>query len=286
MSIGPAGGSPESSNGTANSSPESNTGTANGSPESSTGPASGSPGTITDLLTRMRGLAASLADTDPLLGFLATYTRTTLAVASAVASGGFEDPGWVERWDLAFADIYLTALRAHMTGGVVTRPWRLAFGAAPTLPPLRSLLLGMNAHINYDLPQALVAIIPDADFADPAILDRRRRDHERIDAILAGRVSDEDAELSTRSRLTWTDHAMRPLNQWATKRFLRESRSKVWANALELSRARTAGEDAYAARLRELEVLSAAKIAELLAPGQVLLRLAVAGFGVTLPPPG
>jgi hypothetical protein len=36
--------------------------------------------------------------------------------------------------------------------------------------------------------------------------------------------------------------------------------------------------------LAELEVLSAAKIADLLAPGQVLLRLAVSGFGVSLPP--
>jgi hypothetical protein len=34
----------------------------------------------------------------------------------------------------------------------------------------------------------------------------------------------------------------------------------------------------------ELEVLSAAKIADLTAPGQVLLRLAAIGFGVTLPP--
>ena len=40
----------------------------------------------------------------------------------------------------------------------------------------------------------------------------------------------------------------------------------------------------YAARLAELEVLSAARIADLLAPGQVLLRLAVSGFGVVLPP--
>ena len=31
--------------------------------------------------------------------------------------------------------------------------------------------------------------------------------------------------------------------------------------------------------------LSAARIADLRAPGQVLLRLAVAGFGVVLPPP-
>ena len=34
------------------------------------------------------------------------------------------------------------------------------------------------------------------------------------------------------------------------------------------------------------EILSAAKIGDLLAPGQVLLKLAIGGFGVTLPPPG
>ncbi|MEO6503360.1 MAG: DUF5995 family protein [Jatrophihabitantaceae bacterium] len=48
--------------------------------------------------------------------------------------------------------------------------------------------------------------------------------------------------------------------------------------------ARLLGEDAYRIRLAELEVLSAARVADLLASGQVLLRLAVAGFGVALPP--
>jgi hypothetical protein len=44
-----------------------------------------------------------------------------------------------------------------------------------------------------------------------------------------------------------------------------------------------AGTDTFAVRLAELEVLSAARINELLAPGQVLLRLAVSGFGIRLP---
>ena len=58
----------------------------------------------------------------------------------------------------------------------------------------------------------------------------------------------------------------------------------VWHNTEQLQRARLAGPDGYRARLAELEVLSAARIADLLAPGQVLLRLAVTGFGVLLPP--
>ena len=217
--------------------------------------------------------------------FLETYRRTTLAVATAIEDGSFEDPDWVEHWDVAFADLYLSALDRDLEGGAVPRPWRLAFDAPESLPALRHVLLGINAHINYDLPQALLAVIPDADFADARLLARRARDHERIDAVLASRVAAEDAELGAVSTLTLADRLLQPLNRLGSRRFLREARRKVWHNTAQLQEARVAGPEVYATRLAELELLSAARISDLLAPGQVLLRLAVAGFGVTLPPP-
>ena len=216
--------------------------------------------------------------------FLSTYRRTTEAVAAAVGQDYFEDPGWVERWDVAFADLYLGALDAELGAGRSSRPWRLAFAAAPGLPPLRHVLLGINAHINYDLPQALLAVISDDDFTDRLLMDRRRRDHERIDRVLASRVAAEDDELTATGGASLLDRLLTPLNRLGSKRFLREARQKVWHNTLELQAARAAGTGEYAVRLAELELLSAAKIADLLQPGQVLLRLAVAGFGVTLPP--
>lgn len=217
--------------------------------------------------------------------FLETYRRTTLAVGKAVDDGRFEEPEWVERWDVAFADLYLAALDLDAAGHRgVPRPWRLAFDAPASLPPLRHVLFGINAHINYDLPQALLAVISDDDFAHPAVLARHARDHERIDGVLSGRVAAEDHELGASSTRTVVDRLLQPLNRLSSKRFLREARQKVWHNTVELQRARLAGDQVYAARLAELEVLSAARIADLLAPGQVLLRLAVAGFGVTLPP--
>jgi hypothetical protein len=76
---------------------------------------------------------------------------------------------------------------------------------------------------------------------------------------------------------------LQPLNRLATKRFLRESRAKVWANARLLDNARRAGPHAYATRLAELERLAATRVADLMAPGQVVLKLAVKGFGVRLP---
>jgi hypothetical protein len=141
----------------------------------------------------------------------------------------------------------------------------------------------MNAHINYDLPQATLSVITDQDFQDLLLLDTRRRDHERIDSILASRVTAEDHAIGgTRSLL---DRVLTPANRLSSRRFLHEARQKVWLNVAELQRARLDGAEKYRARLAELEVLSAAKIADLLRPGQVLLRLAMTGFGVTLPPP-
>ena len=218
--------------------------------------------------------------------FMATYQRTTRAVGDAVARGEFEDPGWVARWDVAFANLFLSAFDSALTGAEgVPRPWQLAFSASPGLPPLRHVLLGVNAHVNYDLPQALLSVISDDDFTDPLLMKRRRRDHERIDKVLASRVAAEDNQLNANGGATLLDRLLTPLNRQGSKRFLREARQKVWHNTVELQNARVAGPQEYAVRLAELELLSAAKIADLLQPGQVLLRLAVAGFGVILPPP-
>jgi Family of unknown function (DUF5995) len=218
--------------------------------------------------------------------FIETYCRTTIAVGQAVAAGTFEDGEWVERWDVVFAELFIAAHDADVRGltSQAPRPWRLSFEAPRSLPALRRVLLGMNAHVNYDLPQSLLAVITDDEFDDPELMALRRRDHERIDGVLASRVGAEDKVLAAEGR-TIQDRVLQPFNRSGTKRFLREARQKVWHNTMELQRARLASPIEYDVRLGELEVLSAAKIADLLAPGPVLLRLAVAGFGVTLPPP-
>jgi hypothetical protein len=240
---------------------------------------------VAALVTRMADLLRTLEESpDPGRFFLGTYLRTTRAVAAAIGAGAFEDADWVARWDVDFAGRYLDALDAFRADADVPAPWRLAFGAKPGLPPEAHVLLGMNAHINFDLPQSLVAMIPPEDFAAPAVLARRRRDHERIDDVLASRVAEEDLALQLAGgRRTPLDRVLAPANRVASRLFLLESRRKVWANTRALHAARMAGPAAYAARLAELEAASAARVRDLLRPGPVLLRLAVRGFGVTLP---
>jgi len=228
------------------------------------------------------------ASKDPIRLFLAAYRRTTLTVREMVARDEFTDSEWVERWDVAFANLYLDAVEAWEAGQRPPGPWSAAFQATkegPRLPPLRHLLLGMNAHINYDLPQSLLAVITDDEFDDDAVVTRRAADHAVMDQVLVDRVKPEDEELAKveepgdRTRL---DRALTPFNQAGTKRFLRESRRKVWRNAKLLSEARRQGPEALAARIAELDRLSAARIADLRVPGQVLLKLSLKGFGVEL----
>lgn len=240
---------------------------------------------IEELIEEMAVLLESLRATgDQRQYFHATYQRTTIAVAAQLRRGGFLDADWVRRWDVAFADLYLDALRTALAGGRPTRPWDVAFSAPPQLPPLRHVLLGMNAHINYDLPQALLAVITDEQFDDPVLLARRESDHRAIDTVLASRVAAEDDELSAISGPgSMLDRLLRPFNRLGTQRFLREAREKVWANAVVLNRARRSGQDAYTNALRQLEDLSAAKVTALQAPGPVLLKLTATGFGVRLP---
>ena len=209
--------------------------------------------------------------------------RTTRVVADEIRAGHFLDPEWVERWDVLFADLYLDALERSLAGRIPVRPWAVAFAAAeqqPSLPPLRHVLFGMNAHINYDLPQALVGVITFAEFADEPLRLRREQDHLQIDRVLLDRVSAEDDELAAQGPRSLLDRVLAPLNRIGTKRFLTEARRKVWHNTLELDRARQHSDSAYSDRLAQLEVMSAARVSDLAAPGQVLLKLAIRGFGV------
>jgi Family of unknown function (DUF5995) len=246
------------------------------------------PPLVDALVERMETMLAPMVETDdPRRFFHATYLRTTRAVGRDIEGGGFVDPDWTERWDVAFAALYLDACDAWTQGRATPGPWQVAFDATrgERLAPVRLVLLGMNAHINYDLPQALLAVISDAEFDDPAVVAERATDHEHVDAILVARVAAEDIELrkvEQRGDRTLLDRALTPFNRSGTKRFLKEARAKVWRNARALSTARRAGPDELERRLRELEARSRDRVADLLAPGQVILNLSRDGFGVLL----
>ena len=218
------------------------------------------------LLERMQvDLARLVAAEDARRFFHATYLRTTEAIVQEIDAGGFDDASWVESWDLAFAARYLDALDADLHAQPVPGPWRVAFEVAsrqPRLPPLQHVLFGLNAHINYDLPQALVHVISSADFDDADLLSRREADHRHVDAVLQARVGAEETELGAVAQVT-LDRILRPANRAASRRFLAEARAKVWRNTFALDGARRRGPVEYTSVVTELEGLCARRVSDL-----------------------
>lgn len=113
--------------------------------------------------------------------FAAIYRKITAKVAEGITSGFFDDGARMERFDVAFADRYLSALTRYQTRDITTRSWALAFEAAASSRPiiLQHLLVGINAHINVDLGIAAAATAPGQ--ALPGL----RRDFDRINEIIA-----------------------------------------------------------------------------------------------------
>jgi hypothetical protein len=244
------------------------------------------PGLIDGVVALMGAELERLeSEDDPARHFLATYRRVTVAVGRAADTGAVEDPAWLGRWDAAFAELYLEALQARREQpGSEPGPWTAAFGAPADLHPYLHVLLGMNAHINYDMPQSLLRVIDPAERLDEELMASRARDHHALDAVIVALVPSESRHLVRAAAAApgLLDRVLLPVSRAASARLLRESREQVWANTAVLLRARDRGGAALTAAVARLEELSTRRVEDLLRPRHPLLHLARRGFGVRL----
>lgn len=110
------------------------------------------PKTIPEVLARMRAIEAALPPDDGVAWFARLYLAVTESVEEAIRPGAFRNPTFLARLDVVFANLFLAALDKP------PRAWAplLACRAKPHIAPIQFALCGMNAHINRDLPVALV----------------------------------------------------------------------------------------------------------------------------------
>ena len=143
------------------------------------------PGTIDDVLTELDAIILRARNEQSRLGYFATlYRNVTLKVKQRIAAGFFEDGARVEKLDVTFAGRYLTALENYRTHQNTSRCWIAAFETANrwSLIILQQLLIGMNAHINFDLGIAAQTVAPGSELAS------LETDFNRINDILASMV--------------------------------------------------------------------------------------------------
>jgi hypothetical protein len=115
----------------------------------------GSVGQVPDVVARLREIEASGPRSDGVACFARLYREVTEGVQAELGRNTFVDPAFLTALDVEFAGLFFTAFDA-------TRPppaWAPLFEQRSRrgVAPLQFALAGMNAHINRDLPVALVS---------------------------------------------------------------------------------------------------------------------------------
>ncbi|MGB7981055.1 MAG: DUF5995 family protein [Candidatus Nanopelagicales bacterium] len=141
---------------------------------------------VADVVARMADLSAGLPTRDGVRAFNDMYLTTTREVARALGEHRFLDREFMDRLDVNFADLYFEALAAYdCDPASAPRCWSALIAARERTgaSPLQFALAGMNAHIGYDLPRALVATT--LEFGGDLGHAGRRADFVTINEILA-----------------------------------------------------------------------------------------------------
>jgi len=117
------------------------------------------PQSIPDVLQSLHTIDTTCVDGDGLKWFNWLYLQVTEAVEARVAAGGFTDPGWLAQLDIQFARLYLSALKSALSGQTASSCWQVFLNNRnqPAIARIQFALAGINAHINHDLPEAIVA---------------------------------------------------------------------------------------------------------------------------------
>lgn len=182
--------------------------------------------------------------------FALTYLITTQGFRTYLSDkrqpGFFEDEAAIINLDRAFADLYFDAF----FGRAVPEAWRIAFTAAQEgrTNAVQDVFLGMNAHIQRDLPVALSRVgLVDGKGAS------RKLDHNRVNEILSAVLDDIEDELADRYDATvrLADASPSPVDEEGALEMLKLWREGAWRNAERLSLATSDAE--RASILNEIE---------------------------------
>ena len=174
------------------------------------------PQSISDVVQILENIESICADGDGLKWFNWLYLQVTQAVqARANASdltnspspASFTNPTWVASLDVAFARHYFSAVETSLTASseeATPGCWQALFAQRNqlSLTRIQFALAGMNAHINHDLPQAILATCQATSIA-PQHGTIQYNDYTALDTTLDSLVN--AAKVTLRVRLLGND---------------------------------------------------------------------------------
>ncbi len=172
--------------------------------------------------------------------FLDCYSRMTRNMLVAIDQSRFEDSAWVAGLLRHFADYYFDALTAFdLDSQGVPEIWVHAHRAAlnPRTTAVQNLLLGVNAHINFDLVFALYDVLePEWPAAGDALRASRYSDHCMVNQIIGETVDEVQDEVIERfaPSLDVVDKIAGPVDEWFVSWMIAKWREEVWHRAIRM----------------------------------------------------
>lgn len=185
---------------------------------------------VVDVVARMRGIDAGLPRTDGVAVFNRVYLAVTEMVLDRLRTGGvFADDAFMAELDVTFAGLWFTAYDAPSGG--CPKAWAPLFASRGTagLLPVQFALAGMNAHIEHDLPLAVVTTC----LARGREPEEVREDYELVNDLLAAieagirRSFLDELEQQVDDRLGPVAHLVSSWN-------IEKARDVAWANVCVL----------------------------------------------------
>ena len=190
----------------------------------------------------------------------------TRNMLSAIGQREFRDALWVDRLLRRFADYYFVALDAYeLEPASAPAVWQLAHNTTrnPSAPPLQQLLLGVNAHINYDLVLTLVDLLaPEWEALSDGQRADRYADHCHVNDIIGRTIDAVQAQVLEPATplLDIVDKIMGPLDEWLISRLIGSWRETVWQNATRLLETQEPSEQARLIHQVEEDTLKIGRI--------------------------
>lgn len=171
--------------------------------------------------------------------FLSCYLRMTRNMLDSLGKSVFNDPAWVNNLLEHFAGYYFNALDAYH-GNPTASPaiWQQTFNAVadPRTRPLQHLMLGVNAHINYDLVLTLIDVLePEWPALTPSQRLQRYADHCQINQIIAQTIDEVQDEVLERysPAMDLIDRAFGRMDEFLVARLISGWRDQVWQQVMQ-----------------------------------------------------
>ena len=194
--------------------------------------------TIEEVVQRQRELQRHLIRTAPRRGrdglacFNFLYRIITEDVlAKTRGMDFFEDNEFLVELDVAFANRYFDALRANERAQEVPVAWRALLSARNRrrVSSVRFAIAGVNAHVNYDLPFALITTAEK--LGRPLDHGSHRADYERINDIFSIHMHGLRQHFQTQIERRVDDLVFGRLANFAGDRIVDWARDVAWVNA-------------------------------------------------------